>query len=79
MKIQIPQIPKYGSHCPLGTNFISFLNFSVIIFLHIGLLASNQLLNPPTQCQIPKVDRLYRSGELAHVGLGGPPRYTGFL
>jgi hypothetical protein len=30
---------KYGSPCPVGANVLPFLNFVLIIFLDIGLLA----------------------------------------
>ena len=79
MKIQIPQIPKYGNHYLVKANFIFFLNFSIILFLPIGLSAGSRFMNSHIEWEIREVDRLCRSGEVAHVGFGGPPRYTGFL
>jgi hypothetical protein len=70
---------KYGSHCQVGANFLPFLNFFVIIFLDIGLSAGSRHLNPPAHWELPEVDRLCRSGEVDHFGVGGPPRCTRFL
>jgi hypothetical protein len=70
---------KYESHCPVGANFLPFLNFFVIIFLDIGLSAGSRHLNPPAHWELPEVNCLYKSGEVDHFGVDEPLRCIGFL